>query len=61
MGEIVTAAAGAGLRVEALIEWLDDDFDPRGTVLTPDPDGRYRLLVGDEHLPVTFELRACKA
>jgi SAM-dependent methyltransferase len=58
MGEIITAAAGAEFRIEALTEWLDDDFDPRGTVLARDPDGRYRLLVGGEHLPVTFELRA---
>lgn len=61
LGEIVTAAVDAGLLVDAFTEWLDDDVDPRGDVLTPDADGRYRLRVGGQDLPVLFGLRATKA
>ena len=56
LGEIVTAAIGAGLRVDALHEHLDADRDDRGDVLARDPDGRYRLRVGGELLPVRFTL-----
>ena len=60
MGEIVTAAARAGLCVDSLTEWLDDDADRRGGVLRQGDDGRFRLPWGDHHLPVTFGLRATK-
>ncbi len=58
LGEIVTAAIGAGLRIDALHEHLDADRDDRGDVLARDPDGRYRLRVGGELLPVRFTLLA---
>lgn len=60
LGEIVTSAVTAGFQVDELMEWLDDDGDPRGDVLTADPDGRYRLHVGGQDLPVVFGLRATK-
>lgn len=60
LGEIVTAAVEAGLRIEGLTEWTDESFDPRG-ILAFEEDGRYRLRIGDgPALPVTFSLRAVK-
>ena len=61
LGEIVTAAIEAGLRVDALHEHLETDFDPRGDVLARSEDGRYRLPLGDEQLPVLFTLLATRA
>ena len=61
LGEIVTAAVGAGLRVDALHEHLDTPFDPRGNLLVREEDGRLRLRVGDERLPVLFTLLATRA
>ncbi len=58
LGEIVTAAIRAGLRVDALHEHLELDFDPRGDILTREPDGAYRLRLGGEALPVLFTLLA---
>ena len=60
LGEVVNAALGAGLRVERLEEHMDADFDPRGDVLARDDDGRFRLHVGPELLPVLFTLVAAK-
>jgi|GEM_PF-6264973 hypothetical protein len=39
---------------------MDEAFDPRGDVLEQDDDGRYRLHVGGQELPVLFGLRATK-
>lgn len=58
LGEIVTAAARAGLRVDALHECLDAAFDPRGDVLRHEPDGRYRVRLSGEPLPVLYTLIA---
>jgi SAM-dependent methyltransferase len=60
LGEVVNAAIAAGLHVERLGEHLDADFDPRGDVLERDDDGRYRLRLGAELLPVLFTLIARK-
>lgn len=61
LGEIVTAAVGAGLRIDALTEWLDEAFDPRGGILAVEDDGRLRLRLGGGHpLPLTFSLRATR-
>jgi SAM-dependent methyltransferase len=60
LGEVVNAALGAGLRIEHLEEHLDADFDPRGSLLRPDPDGRYRAHVDGELLPLLFTLIAAK-
>ena len=58
LGELVTAAIAAGLRVERLDEHLDADVDPRGNVLAREDDGRWRLRIDGELLPVLFTLIA---
>jgi SAM-dependent methyltransferase len=60
LGETVSAAIGAGLRIDALREHLDTSFDPRGDVLTPQDDGRLGLRVSGERLPVLFTLLATR-
>jgi SAM-dependent methyltransferase len=60
LAEVVNAALAAGLRVERLDEHLDSDFDPRGEVIAREADGRYRLRVDGELLPVLFALVAAK-
>jgi SAM-dependent methyltransferase len=60
LGEVVNAAIAAGLRIDRLDEHLEADFDPRGDVLPRDDDGRYRLRIGAEQLPVLFTLIAHK-
>jgi SAM-dependent methyltransferase len=60
LGEIVTAAVSAGLRVDALHEHLDAAIDPRGDVLAREADGRYRLRIDGEPLPVLFTLLASR-
>lgn len=56
LGEIVTAAVGAGLHVERLDEHLATDMDPRGTLLVKEADGLYRWRLpspdGGPGLPV---------
>jgi SAM-dependent methyltransferase len=58
LGEIVTAAVAAGLRIERLEEHLDVARDPRGGLLPREDDGRFRLRLGGEALPVAFTLIA---
>jgi SAM-dependent methyltransferase len=60
LGEVVNAALGAGLRIEHLEEHFEADFDPRGTLLQPEEDGRYRARVDGELLPLLFTLVAAK-
>jgi SAM-dependent methyltransferase len=60
LGETVTAALDAGLRIAALREHTEADFDPRGGMLEAEADGRYRLRVSGELLPVLFTLVATK-
>jgi SAM-dependent methyltransferase len=60
LAEIVMAALGAGLRLQHLEEHMEADFDPRGNLLEPEEDGRYRLRVDGELLPVLFTLVAAK-
>jgi hypothetical protein len=60
LGETVTAAIGAGLRVDALHEHLDTEFDPRGGVLTAEGGDRLGLRVSGERLPVLFTLLATR-
>lgn len=60
LGEIVTAAVRAGLRVEALHEHLDAQIESRGGLLPRDADGRYRLRVSGKLLPVLFTLLASR-
>ena len=56
LGEVVTAAVQAGLRVERLDEELGVEVDPRGNLLQPDADGVLRLHVAGEALPVVYRL-----
>jgi SAM-dependent methyltransferase len=60
LGETVNAAIAADLRVDALHEHLDVGFDPRGRMLVREDDGRLRLRVCGEPLPVLFTLLATK-
>jgi SAM-dependent methyltransferase len=60
LGEVVMAALGAGLKLQHFEEHLDADHDPRGLVLTPEEDGRYRVRVGPEVFPILFTLVAAK-
>jgi SAM-dependent methyltransferase len=57
LGEVVTAALGAGLRIDGLQEHLDVSRDGRG-VLAPEPDGRFRLRLSGELLPLQYTLLA---
>jgi SAM-dependent methyltransferase len=70
VGEIVTGAVRAGLRVDVLEEHVTSDIDPRGdSSLVRGEDGLWRLLVGrgreegspPEPLPVYLTLLATKA
>lgn len=67
IAEVVTSAANAGLRLTALAEHTESDFDPRGDILTLEADGLYRLRIGTgsrgkpaEPLPILFTLIARK-
>jgi 2-polyprenyl-3-methyl-5-hydroxy-6-metoxy-1,4-benzoquinol methylase len=60
IGETVTSAVRAGLRVVALHEHFDTPFDPRGEILTQEADGRFRARLDGEALPVLFTLIAEK-
>jgi SAM-dependent methyltransferase len=57
LGEIVTAAVSAGLRLERLDEHLDLDRDGR-SILAPEDDGRYRWRLGGQPVPLTYTLIA---
>jgi SAM-dependent methyltransferase len=58
LGEIVTAAAGAGLRIVRLDEHMDSELAGPGMGAVRDPDGRYRLHLGGQDMPVFFTLIA---
>jgi hypothetical protein len=58
LGEVVTAAVAAGLRVLALREHLDSASSHRGDVLQPDDDGRFRLRLGGQLVPLAYTLLA---
>jgi 2-polyprenyl-3-methyl-5-hydroxy-6-metoxy-1,4-benzoquinol methylase len=55
LGEVATSATSAGLRVESLTEWFDEDQDPK---LVAGDDGRVRFPLGTEYLPTSYGLRA---
>ncbi len=60
LGEIVTAAICAGLRIDESREHMDLAIDPRGDVLARENDGRYRLRIGGMVLPVLYTLLATR-
>ncbi|TCR22279.1 class I SAM-dependent methyltransferase [Streptomyces sp. BK205] len=57
VGEIVTAAASAGLVVERLGEHTETETDGRH-ILPRGPDGLYRFPFSDTYLPVLYSLSA---
>ncbi|MGZ4115259.1 MAG: class I SAM-dependent methyltransferase, partial [Actinomycetota bacterium] len=62
IGDVVTAAARAGLRVDALTEWTDDEVGaPESPKLTRGDDGLFQLRLGDADLPLLYGLQATKA
>ncbi|MEZ5115261.1 MAG: class I SAM-dependent methyltransferase [Candidatus Nanopelagicales bacterium] len=68
LGEVVTAAIDAGMRVDRLEEHLSVAFDPRGDLLADEGDGRYRLRIGQGRdggpgvpLPIMFTLLATRS
>jgi SAM-dependent methyltransferase len=60
LAEVVNAALAAGLKIQRLDEYVESDFDPRGDVIAREDDGRYRLRVDGELLPMLFALVAAK-
>ncbi len=60
LGEIIMAALGAGLKIQHVQEHLEADFDPRGNLLEPEEDGRFRVRADGELLPMLFTLVAAK-
>jgi SAM-dependent methyltransferase len=58
LGEIVTAAVDAGLRIVRLVEHLDSPLLVPGGAAVRDPDGRWRLHMGGQDMPVFFTLIA---
>lgn len=59
LGQIVTGAVQAGFRVDALIEHVESSFEHRG-IPTLEPDGRWRLRIDGQALPLLFTLRATR-
>ena len=60
IGETVTAAIQAGLRIDSLTEHLDASKSPRPPLLPREADGRYRLRLDGQPLPILFTLLATK-
>lgn len=60
LGEIVTAAVDAGLRVDALAEHLQCSFEHRDGIPRREQDGWWRLRVDGIPLPLLFTLRATR-
>jgi SAM-dependent methyltransferase len=60
LGEIVTAAAQAGLVVEHLAEHVAVESDVGRHLLAPDEDGLLRWRYDGQLLPIVFSLRAGK-
>ena len=60
LGETVTAAIEAGLRIDSLTEHLEASKPPRPPLVPCESDGRYRLRLDGQLLPVLFTLLATK-
>jgi SAM-dependent methyltransferase len=60
LGEIVTAAIGADLRIDGLTEHLGATKAPRPLLLAREQDGRYRLRLDGQALPLLFALLATR-
>jgi SAM-dependent methyltransferase len=60
IGEIITAAVGAGLRIAQLTEHLDAPLPGPGTGGDRSADGRYRVRVTGRPVPLYFTLIATR-
>lgn len=60
LGELVTAAASVGFIVDELIERVDVSARFNRGIANQDPDGRWRLRVSGQAVPLVFALRATK-
>jgi len=60
LGEVVGAALAVGLRIDELTEHLESSFEHRRGIARLDPDGRWRLRVAGQLLPMLFTLRATR-
>ncbi len=60
LGEVVTAAVESGLEVRWLEERTESSRDHRGDLPGPDPDGRYRMRLGGQPVPLEYTLIADK-
>ena len=61
IGEVVTAALDAGLRVVALREHLEAEHDPRGGMSqTREADGRHRVRIDGVAVPLQYTLVAAR-
>ena len=60
VGEIVTAAIGAGLRIDALTEHVETSKSPRPSLVPLEDDGRHRLRLDGQPLPILLTLLATK-
>jgi SAM-dependent methyltransferase len=60
IGEIVTAAATAGLRIDELTEHLRCSFEHRNGIPLRENDGWWRLRADGVPLPLLFTLRATR-
>ncbi|MBV8217785.1 MAG: class I SAM-dependent methyltransferase [Solirubrobacterales bacterium] len=60
LGETVTAAIEAGLRIDSLTEHLEASKSPRPPLVPREADGRYRLRLDGQLLPIIFTLLATK-
>ena len=60
IGEIVTAATTAGLRIDALTEHLQCSFEHRNAIPAREADGWWRLRADGMALPLLFTLLATR-
>ena len=60
IGEIVSAAVTAGLRVDELVEHLRCSFEHRNGIPLREDDGWWRLRADGQPLPLLFTLRATR-
>ncbi len=60
IGEIVSAAAAAGLQIDELTEHLRCSFEHRNGVPLREEDGWWRLRADGQPLPLLFTLRATR-
>jgi SAM-dependent methyltransferase len=58
LGEIVTAAADAGLRVRKLVEHLDTPIEVAGFGAPKGDDGRFQRVLGGHPVPLLYTLIA---